>query len=139
MPQTFNRIWIHAFFSTHEKKPIITQKIENKLFHYIGKLFVEMKCHVVIINGTNNQVHCLFLLNARASISETIKNIKGNSSHYINQHNLTREKFSWQVGYSAFSVSESNYSLVYQFIKNLSTHQKTLKNPYEGFINLYND
>jgi putative transposase len=34
-------------------------------------------------------------------------NIKGETSHWINQSNYLDEKFVWQTAYAAFSVSES--------------------------------
>lgn len=54
-----------------------------------------------------DHIHCLFLLNPQKSISEVIKQIKGSSSHYINQNNLIADKFAWQTGYAAYSISES--------------------------------
>ena len=63
-------------------------------------------------------IHCLFLLNPQKSIAEIVKQIKGSSSHFINQNNLIADKFSWQTGYAAYSVSESVVDKVYQYIKN---------------------
>ena len=47
------------------------------------------------------------MLNPQKSISEIIKHVKGGSSHWINEHDVIREKFAWQTGYAAYSVSES--------------------------------
>jgi REP element-mobilizing transposase RayT len=52
-------------------------------------------------------VHCLFLINPQKSVAGVIKQIKGGSSHLINQNNLANYKFAWQTGYAAYSVSES--------------------------------
>jgi putative transposase len=52
---------------------------------------------VKIINGMPDHMHCLFLLSPQKSIAQVIKQIKGSSAFYINQNNLTPEKFSWQI------------------------------------------
>lgn len=86
-----------------------------------------------------DHIHCLFLLNPQKSNAGIIKQIKGSSSHFINQNNLISEKFAWQTGYAAYSVSESVVEKVFQYIKNQKHHhiQKTFQQEYEGFLKLY--
>ena len=86
-----------------------------------------------------DHIHCLFLLNPQKSIAEVIKQIKGNSSHYINQNNLIADKFAWQTGYAAFSVSESVVEKVFKYIKNQKSHhqKKTSQQEYDDFLKLY--
>ena len=86
-----------------------------------------------------DHVHCLFLLNPQKSISEVIKQIKGSSSHFINQSNLAIGKFAWQTGYGAFSVSESVVEKVYRYILNQKKHhqKKSFQQEYDAFLKLY--
>jgi REP element-mobilizing transposase RayT len=78
-------------------------------------------------------------MNYNKSISEIIKQIKGSSSHFINQNNLTTDKFSWQTGYAAFSVSESAVEKVYEYIKNQKQHHriKSFDKEYEDFMKIH--
>jgi len=73
------------------------------------------------------------------SISDTIKQVKGSSSHFINQQNILNEKFAWQTGYAAFSVSESAVEKVFEYIKNQKQHhqKQTFQIEYEEFIKLH--
>ena len=107
MPHSFNKIWIHAIWSTKDRHSFILSNVEHKIYHFISEQFREQGCPVSIINGMPDHLHCLFLLSPQKSIAEVIKQIKGSSSHYINQNNLIIDKFSWQTGYAAYSVSES--------------------------------
>ena len=86
-----------------------------------------------------DHVHCLFLLNPSKSVAEVIKQIKGSSSHLINQRNLILEKFAWQTGYASFSVSQSALEKVFQYIKNQKTHHqnKSFDQEYEKYLKLY--
>jgi len=103
------------------------------------KQFIEMGCPVRIINGMPDHVHCLFLLNAQKSIAEVIKQIKGSSSHWVNEQDLISEKFAWQTGYGAYSVSESQLEKVFQYISNQKVHhaKTTFSKEYDEFIKVH--
>ncbi len=139
MPHSFNKIWIHAIWANKKREGLIHQRVEQKVFQFISGQFRELGCPVRIINGMPDHIHCLFLLNPQKSIAEVIKQIKGSSSHYINQNNLIAEKFAWQTGYAAYSVSESVVEKVSQYIKNQKSHhqKKTFQQEYDEFLNLY--
>ena len=107
MPHSFNKIWIHAVWSTKERLPLIRSNVEKKIHDHICSQFIEAGCYVRIVNGMPDHIHSLFMLNPQKSISEIIKHVKGGSSHWINEHDVIREKFAWQTGYAAYSVSES--------------------------------
>jgi REP element-mobilizing transposase RayT len=119
--------------------PLIHQNIEQKVYQFMSEQLREQGCPVRIINGMPDHIHCLFLLSPQKSIAEVIKQIKGSSSHYINQNNLISDKFAWQVGYAAYSVSESVVDKVFQYIKNQKQHhqKKTSQQEYEDFLKLY--
>ena len=139
MPHSFNKIWIHAIWATKERVPIIKSTVESKIHQFISDQLRDQGCPIRIINGMPDHIHCLFLLNPTKSIAEIIKQIKGTSSHYVNQNNLIAEKFAWQTGYAAYSVSESGVDKVFEYIKNQKKrHQKkTFEQEYQDFIQLH--
>lgn len=146
MPHSFNKIWIHAIWSTKERMPLIHPTVESKIHPFIAEQLREQGCPVRIINGMPVHIHCLFLLSPLKSIAEVIKQIKGSSSHFVNQNNLIVEKFAWQTGYAAYSVSESMVDKVYQYIKNQKKHhtKKSFQQEYgeilkKLYIKLVND
>lgn len=139
MPHSFNKIWIHAIWATKERMSLINEKSERVIHDYMRKQFIDMGCPVRIINGMPDHVHCLFLLSPQKSIAETIKQIKGSTSHYINEQELIPEKFAWQTGYAAYSVSESQLEKVFRYIKNQKEHhtKKSFQHEYNEFLKLY--
>lgn len=139
MSHSFNKIWIHAIWSTKNRRPLIHLSIESKIYQFISEQFLEQGCSVRIINGMPDHIHCLFLLNSQKSTAEVLKQIKGSSSHFVNQNNLIPEKFAWQTGYAAYSVSESVVDKVYQYIKNQKQHhmKKTAEQEFDEFLKLY--
>lgn len=139
MSHSFNKIWIHTIWSTKNRIPLIHSGIEKKIHQVISEQLQEQGCPVRIINGMSEHIHCLFLLNPQKSIADIIKQIKGSSSHYINQSNLIAEKFAWQTGYAAYSVSESAVDKVFEYIKVQKQHhlKKSFQQEYDKFLKLY--
>ncbi|MGE0076909.1 MAG: IS200/IS605 family transposase [Bacteroidales bacterium] len=140
MSHSYNRIWIHAIWSTKERLPLINPNVEKVLYPFMANQYKELGCILRAINGISDHIHCLFLLSSQKSIAEIIKQIKGASSHYINQQSNLCDKFAWQTGYAAYSVSESVVDKVYEYIANQKQHhQKRLfQSEYEEFLKLHN-
>lgn len=139
MPHSYNKLWIHAIWSTKDRNQLIHPNIEQTVYTFISEQLQEQGCAVRIINGMPDHIHCLFLMTPNKSIADIVKQIKGSSSHFINQNNLISEKFSWQTGYAAFSVSESVVGKVFKYIKNQKSHhqKKTFQQEYEAFLKVY--
>lgn len=139
MSHSLNKIWIHAIWSTKERYPLLHTPIENKVHNYMRNQFIELGCPVRIINGMPDHVHCLFLLNPQKAMTEIIKQVKGSTSHWINESDLIKDKFSWQTGYAAYSVSESVTEKLYQYIVTQKQHhlKKSFLDEYDGFIKLH--
>lgn len=139
MSHSYNKIWVHAVWATKDRLGLITPKIETFLYPFLRAQFKELSCPVRILNGMSDHIHCLFLLDNSKSVAEVLKQVKGSSSHYINQNNFTDEKFAWQTGYGAFSISESGVQKVYDYIKSQKEHHKlkTFEEEYTAFLALY--
>ena len=139
MPHSYNKIWIHAIWSTKIRAQLIIPDIEAQVYELMRCEFIEMGCPVRIINGMPDHVHSLFLLNPQKSITEVIKQVKGSVSYNVNDKDLIPEKFNWQTGYAAYSVSESVLERVYHYIKNQKQYhrKKTFQQEYDAFLKLY--
>ncbi len=139
MSHALVKIWIHAVFRTKNEAVIIPPDLRPILNQQITDILIEQNCKVRIVNSVKDHVHCLFLLAADVNIARVIKNLKGISSHWINHENLTRSKFTWQVGYGAFSVSESGVPNVEKYIHNQERHHQkmTFQEEYDRFMAIY--
>lgn len=132
MEKSLIRIWIHAWFSTKDVMPLINVSFEAVLHEKIkNKIQSEFKSFVKNINGTENHIHILFMLNPVYNVADIMKNIKGESSHWVNQHRFIDAKFAWQKSYDAVSVSESMLGIVDAFISNQKEYHKNITFPEE--------
>jgi putative transposase len=126
MSHSKTRIWIHAVFSTKNRLPFIQKTVRFSVHQLIRQQFIDQDYFVDGLNGMDDHVHILFLLNPQLSVSDVVKQVKGSSSHEINRQNLIPEKFAWQTGYGAFSVSESQVERVRQYIINQEQHHQKM-------------
>jgi len=138
MAHSFIKLWVHAIWTTKDRIELIPAINEGKIFQFMRNELNKMNCEVNIINGMSNHIHCLFQLDHQKCIANVIKQIKGSSSHFINTNNLTTAKFSWQVGYSSFSVSQSMVERVEAYIRNQKQHHQkvSFEEEYNSFLKL---
>lgn len=139
MSQSFTKLWIHAIWATKNRQELIDYSIEKKVYDYIHDELIELGCPVRIINGMPDHVHVLFLQNSQKTISDIVKQIKGSSSHFMNEGEFILEKFAWQRGFAAFSVSESQLDVVFNYIKNQKHHhlKKNGQDEFDEFVKLH--
>ena len=122
MSHSYYNIYLHLVFVTKYRQPLITQGLEKQLFERIKALFEEEGCKVKAINGVEDHLHVLIVANPKKGISAIVKRIKGNTSFWINQNQLTEKRFSWKTGYSVFSVSDFHVPTIVKYIERQKEH-----------------
>lgn len=120
------KIWIHLIFSTKNRKPLITSKLKAELIQHIKTNAKEKGIYIDFLNAVEDHIHLLISLGNDQNISNIVKLIKGESSHWINKNKLIGTKFEWQEEYIALSVSDSMVDKVRNYIKNQEIHHKKL-------------
>ena len=93
MPHIYHKLWIHLVWTTKQRKPLLTDKIRRNIFFHIKEKGDEKGYNIIVINGVEDHLHCLLSLNPKYSISEIVNELKGESSRWINEHNLTKSRF----------------------------------------------
>ncbi len=116
LPGSLHKIWLHVVLSTHNDEPLITPKLEPFLQKHLQHLLKESGCTPILINGIQDHIHLLFLMNPEKSVSDIIRLVKKESSQTINLAKFAETEFAWQNGYSAYSVSESQVDKVKEYI-----------------------
>jgi REP element-mobilizing transposase RayT len=113
--------------------------MERQLYEFIGVELKRLGCTLSIVNGMPDHIHCLFCMPADLSVSEIMKQIKGSTSHFINHNNLIPDKFVWQNGYGAFTVSQSGVDAVNKYIYFQKKHhqQHSFESEYTEILALH--
>jgi putative transposase len=122
MPHTYSSNRIHIVFSTKEREKRISSELQPKLWAYMAGIARKIGMQSAVVGGIDNHVHVLALLPATLTLARAAQLLKGNSSKWINDHGYAGEKFAWQEGYGAFSVSASQTPNVVRYIQNQVEH-----------------
>ncbi|WP_232509100.1 IS200/IS605 family transposase [Chryseobacterium sp. StRB126] len=123
---SFIKIYVHIVFSTRNRIPYLnTFDLRIKIWKHIKDYASEKGIFLDMINGYSDHCHCLISLGSNQNIEKVVQLLKGESSYWINKHQLTKDKFAWQDEYFAVSVSETKLDAVRNYIKNQEKqHQK---------------
>ena len=133
------RIWVHLVFSTKNRQPLLDNNIRKFIFQHIKQNADDKGIWMDSVNGYTDHAHCLLSLNKNQCISKVAQLIKGESSCWINQNQLTTNKFAWQDDYWAVGVSESHITNTRKYIQNQEEHHtmKTFDVEVDQFMNKY--
>ena len=136
MAGTFSQIYIQYVFAVKGRENLLQMPWRDEVFRYIAGIIKSKQQKPIIVNGVSDHVHVFVGLKPSMPISDLVRDIKNNSSKFINEQKFVKGKFSWQDGYGAFSYSHSQIENVYQYILNQEEHhrKKTFKDEYIEFL-----
>ena len=124
MSQSFTNLLYHIVFSTKERRPLITPAYEPRLFEYIGGIIRGAGGITLGINGAEDHVHVLAKLRPDRALSDVLRDLKCNASGWMHDVFPELHDFSWQRGYGAFTVSQSNVEEVRDYLRRQKEHHK---------------
>ena len=98
----------------------------EEMYKYMSGVIKSIKAKLFLVKGPSDHVHIALSMNPDVSVSDCARTIKANTSRWIHQRFGGLRDFTWQEGYSAFSVSKSNIKSVVKYIENQREHHKTI-------------
>jgi REP element-mobilizing transposase RayT len=122
MAGTYTKLFYHIVFSTKNRGGFITPTIEGELHKYVCGIVRGIGGSCVEVNGMPDHVHLLAILPPKIAVSDALREIKANSSKWVHETKPNLDKFAWQDGYSAFTVSKSQVESVRQYIRDQKAH-----------------
>ena len=140
MPNTYTQIYIHIVFAVKGRQSLIPKEHKTELHRYITGIITNKKQKVIQINAMPDHIHILIGIAPDAAVSDLVRDIKANSSRFINQKRWVVGRFEWQQGFSAFSYSHSQLGVIARYIKNQEKHHsgKTFREEYLELLDLFN-
>jgi putative transposase len=125
MPSSvYSEINFHITWHTKSSLPMITNKIEDRLYHYLTHKIIETDGAILhAMGGIETHVHIATSLPSNLLVSDWIGKLKGSSSHYIN-HEVQPKSLEWQRGYGIVSFGTRDLPWVVEYIKNQKAHHR---------------
>ena len=139
MAGTFSQIYIQAVFAVEGRANLLQKPWREDVFKYMAGIIKGKNQKPIIVNGVANHVHLFIGLKPSMALSDLVRDIKNNTSNFINSQKFVQGKFSWQEGFGSFSYAHSQIEQVYQYILNQEEHhhKKTFKEEYLDFLKKY--
>jgi putative transposase len=132
MANTYSSLFYHIVFSTKNREDFLETGIEKRVWAYIGGIARKHNFTAIQVGGIEDHIHALILSPPKYAPSEIAQFLKGESSKWIHEKFPNMQKFGWQDGYGAFSVSKKLVPKVVEYIKNQREHHigKTFEEEY---------
>jgi REP element-mobilizing transposase RayT len=127
MANTYSKLLIHLIFVVKRRDALIDHKWKEELFKYTTGIITNKHQKLLAVNAVPDHMHLLMSYKPDTHLPSIVRDIKSNTSKFINENNLSRYKFEWQIGYAAFSVGHSQVDIVVNYIKNQEKHHAKKK------------
>jgi len=135
MANVYYQISMQLVFAVKHRDALIHPDFRDTLHKYIGGILVNNKHKPLAINSMPDHIHIFFGMHP-CDIPGLVRDLKSDTSTFINQNKLSKFKFHWQEGYGLFSYSMSHRSNVIHYIDNQQEHHKkeNFKTEYLSFL-----
>ena len=120
----YSEINLHLTWHTKDNRPALSPEIEKTALHAIRRKAESYRGVIVhAVNGTEDHVHAAVSIPPTVLISEFVGQLKGYSSHEINQAFAGKaEHFDWQPGYGVVCFGTQHLPWVIRYIENQKQH-----------------
>jgi putative transposase len=135
MAGTYSQIHIQIIFAVQGRANLISPEWKDELHRYISGIIEAKGQKPIIVNGMPDHIHAFLGLRPSMAVADLARDIKNNSSNFINRKGWVNGRFCWQEGYSAFSYAKSQAKTVYNYILNQEQHHKK-KSFHEEYLSL---
>ena len=124
MANTYTQIYIQVVFAVTGRLSLIRGEYKEEIHKYITGTIRNDGHKLIAVNGMPDHLHILLGLKPNMALSDLVRDIKSNSSNFINERRLSQGKFGWQEGYGAFSYGHSQLDTIIRYIQNQEQHHR---------------
>ena len=136
MANTYSQIYIQLVFAVKGRENLVKEQFRDELEKYICGIVNGKSQKVLALYCMPDHTHLLLSVKPNISLSDLVRDVKANSSGWINDRKLLRNKFNWQEGFGAFSYSKSHLDNVINYILSQPVHHQKMsfKDEYLAFL-----
>jgi putative transposase len=116
------KMMIHVVWATKRRIPYLQKELRTKVIAHIRENARSKGIKIDRLNGYTDHLHALINLRPDMSVSDAVRLLKGESSHWINKHRLTEQRFAWAEEYYAATVDDSTLPKVRAYIDGQEQH-----------------
>ena len=128
-------LFIHIITEVSQRVPLIKKSLRAVFYGWCKKFGEEKAIRFIRIGGSDDHMHYLIQLHPAQNLLQVVKQLKDESTKFIQDSKLLAQEFSWKDDYTAYSVSPGSLQQTLEYIERQEDyHQaKTLEQEMEGF------
>ena len=124
MGHSLVKVFVHLVWTAKNRERMLVDNARKLVREHIIQKAQENGILVDSIDVQPEHVHLVVRLAHDQQIDDVAKSVKGESSHWVNQNDIIRGKFSWQTGYTALSVGAEGLGPLRTYIANQDEHHR---------------
>ena len=124
MANTYSQIYVQVIFAVQGRQNILRSEHKEELHKFITGIVRNKNQKLLRINSVRDHVHILLSLKPDIALSDLVRDIKANSSRFINKKGWLKGRFNWQEDFGAFSYSHSQLDRVINYINRQEEHHR---------------
>jgi putative transposase len=114
MGQVFHQLYYHIVWTTKNRGPLLTEPLRPLVLASIRQRCERLGCTVHAVNAVEDHVHVAVEIPPSRAVSAVVGQMKGASSHEVNQ--LGSESIKWQDGYGVLTFRQAELEKVKRYI-----------------------
>jgi REP element-mobilizing transposase RayT len=129
MSHASTKVFVHFVWTTKNRERLLLGDTRHVVKSHLEQYTKGNGINAVALAVQPEHVHLLSELGRSQRVEDVSKLVKGESSHWINQSNILKGKFSWQTGYWAGSVCYQHIDVARSYIEGQDEHHRV-----KGFV-----
>jgi putative transposase len=121
---TYWRLHYHLIWSTLDRQPILTPKVERMFYGVIHGKAKELGLKVHAAGNVEEHAHVVLSIPPKIAVADCVRHLKGASTYAINHMDGSDGQFKWQAGYGALTVGERSLGKVMEYAAKQKEHHK---------------
>jgi len=118
-------LYAHVIWAIRNKETRLSKPIRVVLFAHLQKTAEEKGIKIIQVGGADDHVHVLVQLHPAQNLAQVIRQLKAESSDWLNATQLLPQGFEWEEEYAAYSVSPSAVKQVMDYLDRQEEYHKT--------------
>ena len=122
MPDCYSQISMQLVFAVKYREALIQPYFRDRLIHYIIGIIKGQNQQPLAVNAVSDHIHIFFGMDPTIYIPDFVRDLKSDSSVWINKNKLSPKTFHWQTGYGIFSYTRRDRPMIIRYVENQEEH-----------------
>jgi putative transposase len=104
MANTYTQIYIQVVFAVKHREALISRVWKERLHKYVTGIIQNHGHKLIAINTVPNHAHVFIGFKPDQALSDLVRDVKKDSTNFINHEIKPGGRFAWQEGFGPFRI-----------------------------------